>query len=181
MVHSVDRMGESSPFSIHKPRRPHENSRRYFGFIVEPIIEVTSKPVPHNRGSGFSAGGVALGKRDVPGWPGPGFDPGAACRIASGGSVPAYGLSPDQGSNPANIPSSTMVRHDVARPSRQRGASLRRGGERGLRSGNRPLGRTCFAHSARSHDAPRAIALPLMADSRCPIRAEEMRSSNNTG
>jgi len=126
--------------------------------------------VPNIRRDQVSAGGVALGKRDVPG-AGPGFDSVRVAALPVGVSPQGLRSCRQIKVSTCNIPSQRMVRPRCAEGlPRQRGASLRRGGERVFDQGTGLWAGTCSPMRRAAHDAPtRGIALPLMADSRCPI------------
>ena len=78
-------------------------------------------------------------------------------------------------------PEDTIVCALVANPSLSKGLDApdlkRRGSSKTLNSD----GRTCSPKESRSQLDPLAIAPPLIADMRCPIRLAETRRSKITG
>jgi len=141
--------GWISPFSIHNARiRPHENSRRYFGFIVRPIIRGHKQAGAHIAIK-VSAGGVALLSANVPSGR-TRVRPVPACRIAQWGvQSQITGCSKrDQGSTLQHPVPSTMVAARSGRPFPVKGARTCDAGAKGVFRSGTGLWQNCFAHSA---------------------------------
>jgi len=151
-----------SPIPRSQARRPTRIVAGILDLIVEPIIEVTSKAGwPHSRS----------GQR---GWPCPwvsanvspvgrtGVRSGAACRKLQWGVSPSLrAVAKDSRVQPCNQSRlQRWWRHEWRGLPRQRGAKpCDRGGERGLRQGDRPWAKNLFAHSAApAMMRPRRIA-----------------------
>ena len=149
-----------------------------FGLIVEPISEVTRKPVPMSRRSSacvcvpwVRAMFQTLGEGALP-------VPRAALAVLFIPSLRALARSSVQ---PSSTPSRTMWRGAVGRPSASNGRDAEVRGRCGSSTIERCLGRTSSPRASRSHEEPRATIAPLTAASRWPTSVLEMRSSKRIG
>ncbi len=79
------------------------------------------------------------------------------------------------------IPFSIKARRVVGSPSASKGLEPDTRARCGSSISDRPSGRTSSPIASFSQLEPRAIEPPLMAATRCPIRPDDMRSSNSTG
>src|SRR6056300_826311 len=141
-------------------------------------MDVTSNPVPisRNNSSRVTVPGVrATFQFDGLG---PLETPRAAFAVEAIPNLRALAKSNVQ---PCNTPSRTISRRWVAKPSASNSRDPEMRGLCGSSTTDRCDGNTCLPKSAINHDDPRAIAAPFTADNKCPIKLDEMRSSNTTG
>ena len=80
-----------------------------------------------------------------------------------------------------NIPSSTIWRKATGRPSPSNGREPPVRVLSGFSINDIPFGKTELSIASCNHVAPRVTAEPLVADSKCPMRPLEIRSSYRTG
>ena len=149
-----------------------------FGFTVEPIIEVMSRPVPIS---------LIKSSRDLSDWVSERFE-----RLGDGGAeVPRDAFDvlcmsslralARSSVHPVKTPSSMIARRCVAKPSASNMRDEKARGRRGSSIREIPVGKTCSPSASRNQLDPRAIAAPFTAWLMCPTRLLEMRSSNRTG